>query len=244
MTDVELFIQNFKWWEGTKKKKERERKYADSSSGQEVPEANSSRFFSSLDWSPQVSFPIDALSQLVITVFFHFSSFLYFSSFPPSSSPCALVVFQISISLPLCLKTPAASLPGLLSCSPLDSSQNFKNGEKKCSSVCVCLTYSVCVFHSLFSLSHALFSDVFWLSLLRVCFCFCVCVNLWATPVQLTSERDKLKEAEKLLSESAAKVGDLQREVLCYSYVPAMSSLLPPQACQFHSYITLAWLWT
>ena len=47
-------------------------------------------------------------------------------------------------------------------------------------------------------------------------------VLMCGPPVQLTSEKDKLKEAEKLLSESAGKVGDLLGEALflCALFAP------------------------
>ena len=43
----------------------------------------------------------------------------------------------------------------------------------------------------------------------RVCVSVCVCVCLCVVPAQLTIEKDKLKEAQRLIRESEAKVGVL-----------------------------------
>ena len=71
-------------------------------------------------------------------------------------------------------------------------------------------------------MSLSLSSSVFLTPTLPVSLFLVSLVLMCGPPVQLTSEKDKLKEAEKLLSESAGKVGDLLGKVLflCALFAP------------------------
>ncbi len=55
--------------------------------------------------------------------------------------------------------------------------------------------------------------------------CLSMYLSVWPSPVQLTSERDKLREAEKSISERNSKVGVLPT---LPPPLPASCSMQPP----------------